>query len=224
MPMRWRKDRRRSRPDPGDRSILTRHGPHEAALGTEIGLWSGWSGSGPTISASRPTRFKACPGPMSASHSAPCCRPVRRYAAGRRGPSGDAVLSRQHRFDRGRIRSPASIAPVASTKTLHARFLELHTLGVRSGYSQDDVLSFAKVLTGWTLLPPPIIPSMAANSRSIPFARAGRAEGDRKIYEDETVEQGRGVLRIWPRIRRPPRTSPPAGPLFHCRYASASAG
>src|SRR6202011_2851543 len=31
--------------------------------------------------------------------------------------------------------------------------LELHTLGVRSGYTQDDVISFANVLTGWTLLP-----------------------------------------------------------------------
>jgi uncharacterized protein (DUF1800 family) len=30
--------------------------------------------------------------------------------------------------------------------------LELHTLGVRSGYSQADVISFAKVLTGWTFI------------------------------------------------------------------------
>ncbi len=32
--------------------------------------------------------------------------------------------------------------------------LELHTLGVRSGYSQDDVTSFAKVLTGWSWINP----------------------------------------------------------------------
>ena len=32
--------------------------------------------------------------------------------------------------------------------------LELHTLGVRSGYSQSDVTNFAKVLTGWTWLQP----------------------------------------------------------------------
>src|SRR3954471_12697963 len=32
--------------------------------------------------------------------------------------------------------------------------MELHTLGVRAGYTQDDVISFANVLTGWTLVPP----------------------------------------------------------------------
>jgi hypothetical protein len=29
--------------------------------------------------------------------------------------------------------------------------LELHTLGVRTVYSQADVTNFAKVLTGWTI-------------------------------------------------------------------------
>jgi uncharacterized protein (DUF1800 family) len=29
--------------------------------------------------------------------------------------------------------------------------LELHTLGVRSGYSQDDVTAFARILTGWSV-------------------------------------------------------------------------
>ncbi len=30
----------------------------------------------------------------------------------------------------------------------------MHTLGVRTGYSQDDVTNFAKVITGWTIVPP----------------------------------------------------------------------
>jgi len=69
-----------------------------------------------------------------------------RYAAGRRGIR-DAFYLDNHRFDR-----PNSIAGINRTRGLNENIareiLELHTLGVRSGYSQDDVLSFAKVLTG----------------------------------------------------------------------------
>ena len=37
-------------------------------------------------------------------------------------------------------------------ENLAREILELHTLGVRTGYSQDDVIGFAKVLTGWTII------------------------------------------------------------------------
>ncbi|RYF88382.1 MAG: DUF1800 domain-containing protein, partial [Caulobacteraceae bacterium] len=36
-------------------------------------------------------------------------------------------------------------------ENLAREILELHTLGVRSGYSQDDVTELARALTGWTL-------------------------------------------------------------------------
>lgn len=36
-------------------------------------------------------------------------------------------------------------------ENLAREVLELHTLGVRSGYSQDDVTELARALTGWTL-------------------------------------------------------------------------
>lgn len=36
-------------------------------------------------------------------------------------------------------------------ENLAREILELHTLGVRSGYSQSDVTEFARVLTGWTV-------------------------------------------------------------------------
>src|SRR5262249_4508098 len=39
-------------------------------------------------------------------------------------------------------------------ETLAREILELHTLGVRTGYTQDDVTSLAKVITGWTVIPP----------------------------------------------------------------------
>ena len=51
-----------------------------------------------------------------------------------------------------------SIAGINRDKGLNENLaretLELHTLGVRSGYSQADVTSFANVLTGWTWIDP----------------------------------------------------------------------
>jgi uncharacterized protein (DUF1800 family) len=49
---------------------------------------------------------------------------------------------------------PNSVAGINRDKSLNENLareiLELHTLGVRAGYSQDDVTHFANVLTGWT--------------------------------------------------------------------------
>ncbi len=39
-------------------------------------------------------------------------------------------------------------------ENLAREMLELHTLGVDGGYTQNDVREFAKILTGWTLAPP----------------------------------------------------------------------
>ena len=38
-------------------------------------------------------------------------------------------------------------------ENLAREIMELHTLGVRTGYSQTDVTSFANVITGWTVVP-----------------------------------------------------------------------
>src|SRR6185503_16727780 len=40
-------------------------------------------------------------------------------------------------------------------ENLAREILELHTLGVRSGYTQDDVTEFARALTGWTIAEAP---------------------------------------------------------------------
>jgi uncharacterized protein (DUF1800 family) len=37
-------------------------------------------------------------------------------------------------------------------ENLSREILELHTLGVRTVYTQEDVTNFAKVITGWTIL------------------------------------------------------------------------
>jgi len=52
---------------------------------------------------------------------------------------------------------PNSVAGINRTRGLNENLareiLELHTLGVRTGYSQVDVIRFANVLTGWTTIP-----------------------------------------------------------------------
>jgi uncharacterized protein (DUF1800 family) len=74
--------------------------------------------------------------------------------------------------------------------------LELHTLGVRTGYTQDDVISFANVLTGWTLVPPGDNPEHGGEFTFNPrLHEPGAQKVLGKSYEDETVEQGRTVLR-----------------------------
>jgi uncharacterized protein (DUF1800 family) len=95
---------------------------------------------------------------------------------------------------------PNSIAGINRTRGLNENLareiMELHTLGVRSGYSQDDVISFANVLTGWTLLPPVDNPEHGGEFSFNPrLHEPGAQKVIGKDYQDETVEQGRAVLR-----------------------------
>ncbi|MBR0774173.1 DUF1800 domain-containing protein [Bradyrhizobium diazoefficiens] len=74
--------------------------------------------------------------------------------------------------------------------------MELHTLGVRTGYTQDDVISFANVLTGWTLVPPGADPQHGGEFVFNPrLHEPGGQTVLGKRYEQEDDEQGRAVLR-----------------------------
>ena len=74
--------------------------------------------------------------------------------------------------------------------------MELHTLGVRTGYTQDDVISFANVMTGWTLVPPGADPQHGGEFTFNPrLHEPGEQTVLGKRYEQEDVEQGRAVLR-----------------------------
>jgi uncharacterized protein (DUF1800 family) len=93
-----------------------------------------------------------------------------------------------------------SIAGINRTRGLNENLareiMELHTLGVRSGYTQDDVISFANVLTGWTLLPPPDNPEHGGEFTFNPrLHEPGAQKVMGKPYDGEGVEQGRAVLR-----------------------------
>jgi uncharacterized protein (DUF1800 family) len=80
-------------------------------------------------------------------------------------------------------------------ENLAREILELHTLGVRSGYSQADVTSLANVLTGWTIVP---IESSPEHGGVFVFHRLMHEPRAQividKAYADKGVEQGRSVL------------------------------
>jgi len=91
-----------------------------------------------------------------------------------------------------------SIAGINQDKGLNENLaretLELHTLGVRSGYSQADVTSFAKVLTGWTWLRP----EEPVHGGEFAFVRRFHEPGDQVVlgtrYTEGGLDQGRAVL------------------------------
>lgn len=85
-------------------------------------------------------------------------------------------------------------------ENLAREILELHTLGVRSGYAQDDVTELARALTGWTL-PGEEASEVAGNGAPATFRFvAGLHEpGSRtvlgKSYPEGGEEQARAILR-----------------------------
>ncbi|QOG20944.1 MULTISPECIES: DUF1800 domain-containing protein [Bradyrhizobium] len=93
-----------------------------------------------------------------------------------------------------------STAGINRSRGLNENFareiMELHTLGVRTGYTQDDVISFANVLTGWTLVPPGADPTHGGEFTFNPrLHEPGGQTVLGKRYEQEDAEQGRAVLR-----------------------------
>jgi uncharacterized protein (DUF1800 family) len=80
-------------------------------------------------------------------------------------------------------------------ENLAREILELHTLGVRSVYTQDDVTSFAKVITGWSIVPfkqDPIHGGEFTFNERMHEPGAQTVVG--RTYPDGGVDQGRAVL------------------------------
>jgi uncharacterized protein (DUF1800 family) len=102
-------------------------------------------------------------------------------------------------LDNAQSIGPNSIAGINRDKGLNENLareiLELHTLGVRTVYTQEDVTNFAKVLTGWTILPTASDPNHGGE-----FVYLGRAHepGPQTVigntYPDTGTQQGRAVL------------------------------
>jgi len=80
-------------------------------------------------------------------------------------------------------------------ENLAREILELHTLGVRSVYTQDDVTNFAKVITGWSVVPPRQDPELGGTFTFNPrMHEAGPQTVIGNRYDAAGVEQGRRVL------------------------------
>lgn len=67
------------------------------------------------------------------------------------GASGDTAGLRQRRE---RLIALAKARPRGLNENYARELLELHTLGVDGGYTQQDVIEVARALTGWTERPP----------------------------------------------------------------------
>ena len=80
-------------------------------------------------------------------------------------------------------------------ENLAREILELHTLGVRSGYTQEDVTELARALTGWTLPGDEVLDGAQSTFR---FVAAMHEPGNRKVlgrdYPDEGEQQARAIL------------------------------
>jgi uncharacterized protein (DUF1800 family) len=98
------------------------------------------------------------------------------------GPESPAGLRAQDRQQRRR----------GLNENLAREILELHTLGVRNGYTQDDVIEFARALTGWTL------PADDGAGATFRFVRALHEPGARTVlgrnYADGGEEQASAIL------------------------------
>jgi uncharacterized protein (DUF1800 family) len=125
---------------------------------------------------------------------------IRPHVAGRFGEMLQAVESHPGMLiylDNARSIGPDSIAGRNRGKGLNENLareiLELHTLGVRTVYTQTDVTRFAAVITGWTVVPPrePQGGVFTFNPR---MHEPGPQTVLGKSYPDGEFEQGKAVL------------------------------
>ena len=63
----------------------------------------------------------------------------------RMGTQGDRIRQTERRLEQTRARLPTGL-----NENYARELLELHTLGVDGGYTQEDVINVARVLTGWS--------------------------------------------------------------------------
>jgi uncharacterized protein (DUF1800 family) len=102
-------------------------------------------------------------------------------------------------LDNARSIGPASMAGLRQKRGLNENLareiLELHTLGVRTVYTQDDVTSFANVITGWTVVP---FRQDFVRGGEFIFNPRMHQPGPQTVigtsYSEGGVEQGRTVL------------------------------
>jgi uncharacterized protein (DUF1800 family) len=121
------------------------------------------------------------------------------------GRFGDMLLAAESHpamliyLDNARSIGPDSIAGLRQKRGLNENLareiLELHTLGVRTVYTQEDVTRFANVITGWTFVP---FPQDAVRGGEFEFNPRMHQPGAQTVigrnYPDAGMQQGRDVL------------------------------
>ncbi|HVI99588.1 MAG TPA: DUF1800 domain-containing protein [Sphingomonas sp.] len=97
------------------------------------------------------------------------------------GPNSRAVVAR------GGVKGPEGL-----NENLGREVMELHTLGVRTGYTQADVTEFARALTGWTVLSRPAAARAGGNAKAgdFGFSVAVHEPGVRTIMGKRYPQQG----------------------------------
>ena len=127
---------------------------------------------------------------------------IRPHVLGRFGDMLQAVESHPAMLiylDNARSIGPDSVAGRRQRRGLNENLareiLELHTVGVRSVYTQDDVTRFANVITGWTVIGFRQDPARAGQFVFNPnMHQPGAQTVIGKSYPDSGFEQGRAVL------------------------------
>src|SRR5260221_9711336 len=102
-------------------------------------------------------------------------------------------------LDNARSIGPDSIAGLRQKRGLNENLareiLELHTLGVRTVYTQEDVTRFANVITGWTFVPFRQDPVRGGEFEFNPrMHQPGAQTVIGRSYPDAGMQQGRDVL------------------------------
>lgn len=101
-------------------------------------------------------------------------------------------------LDNASSAGPNSIAGqrrgVGLNENLGREILELHTLGVNGGYTQTDVTTLAKIITGWGINPP-----ARGGDGNFHFEARTHEPGPQtllgRVYTQDGVEQGGSALR-----------------------------
>jgi uncharacterized protein (DUF1800 family) len=112
-------------------------------------------------------------------------------------------------LDNARSIGPDSIAGLRQKRGLNENLareiLELHTLGVRTVYTQEDVTRFANVITGWTFVPFRQDPVRGGEFEFNPrMHQPGAQTVIGRSYPDAGMQQGRDVLAV---LARHPATA-----------------
>ncbi len=96
-----------------------------------------------------------------------------------------AAMGRLNPQQQQRLDQMLKQVPQGLNENYGRELLELHTLGVDGGYTQNDVIGVARALTGWTIDPP-------AQGGGFVF-RPGMHDADEKLVLGHKLGAGRGI-------------------------------